>query len=91
VSVQTGTPVPHANVPAWQTLFGVHIEPFAHATHAPALQTLPEAQFVPLATLPVVVQTDAPVVHEVVPARHGFPPGVHGWLGVHTLQLPLMQ
>ncbi len=90
-SVQTGTPVPHANVPAWQTLFGVQAEPFAHTPHMPALQTLPVPQLVPLATLPVVVQTDAPVMHEVVPARHRFPLGVHGWLGVHMPQLPLKQ
>jgi hypothetical protein len=88
VSVQIGTPVPHANTPAWQTLFGVHIPLFVHATQVPALQTSFAPQVLPLAALPVVVQTDAPVAHDVVPTRHMFPPGVHGWLGVHALQLP---
>jgi hypothetical protein len=52
--------------------------PFAHATHVPALHTIPEPQLVPFATLPVEVHTEAPVAHDVVPVRQTFPLGVHG-------------
>jgi hypothetical protein len=90
-SVHTGAPVPQASVPLWQTLLGLQPEPFAHATQAPALQTIPEPQFVPAATFPVCVHTEVPVAHDVVPVRQTFPPGVQGWFGTQDLQLPAEQ
>jgi len=44
-----------------------------HDTQTPALHTMFAPHEVPLATSADSVQTTAPVVHEVVPVRHGFP------------------
>ena len=44
-----------------------------HGTQTPALHTMFAPHEVPLATSADSVQTGAPVVHEVVPVRHGFP------------------
>jgi hypothetical protein len=42
------------------------------------------------ALLPLSVQTEDPVEHEVVPVLQGFV-GWHVWLGVHDMQLPAKQ
>jgi hypothetical protein len=67
-SLQTGTPLLQASVPLWQGPIGDGQEvPAAHATHVPALHTLPLPQPVPLGTLPVTEQTEVPVAHDVAP------------------------
>lgn len=44
-----------------------------HGTQTPALHTMFVPHEVPLATSADSVQTTAPVVHDTVPVRHGFP------------------
>jgi hypothetical protein len=91
-SVQTGLPLLHESVPEWHGAeAGAQLDPTAQVTQVPLLQTMPFPQPVPLGTFPVDVQTDVPEAHEVVPVRHALPPGVHGWLGVHELHVPLKQ
>lgn len=46
-SVQTGVPVPHASVPAWQRFVGVQLVPSLQATHLPAEHTSAVPQAVP--------------------------------------------
>src|ERR1700722_18604182 len=56
----------------------------------PALQTFPVAQAVPSGMLPVVWQTDAPVVHDVVPVLQVVPDGVQALLAAHGPQVPAL-
>ena len=70
--MHTGEPVAHDVVPVLQALVGWQLEPAAHDTHVPALQTLSVPQPAPLASaLPVSVQA---MLGEqtVMPAWHGF-------------------
>jgi hypothetical protein len=91
-SVHTPLPLPQASVPVWHGADeGVHVDPAAHGTQAPLLQTIPVPQPAPFATLPVDVQMELPVAHDVVPAWQRLPPGVHGWPGAHVLQVPFEQ
>lgn len=64
-------------VPAWQGFAGVQAMPAVHDVHAPAAHTRLVPHDVPLATLPVSVQTGAPVVHTSAAVRHGLPLTVH--------------
>jgi hypothetical protein len=65
VETQTCLPVAQEYVPFLQpVLSGEHPAPAAHATQAPALHTIPVPQGPPLATIPVSVQTSAPVLQE---------------------------
>jgi hypothetical protein len=71
-AMHTGEPVAHDVVPILQTLVGWQLEPAAHDTHVPALQTLSVPQPAPLASaLPVSVQA---MLGEqtVMPAWHGL-------------------
>jgi hypothetical protein len=89
VSVHVDTPVEHEVVPVWQTLAGVHVRPAVHALHEPVSHTSFVPHVVPLgALLPVSLQTDTPVEHEVVPVWHGLL-GVHATPAVHALHEPL--
>jgi hypothetical protein len=57
VSEQTGDPVTQVITPVLHMFAGWQLSPCGHATHVPALQTLPGAQPVPLASeFPVSVQ-----------------------------------
>jgi hypothetical protein len=87
----------HVVAPRWHELAGSHGSPSAHATHAPPLHTLPLPHVMPFGTLPDSMQTGAPVLHAVVPVRHGLPatmqlaPATHGThvpLALHTLSCP---
>ncbi len=72
-SVHTGAPVAHWMVAlATQTFVEVQAVPWAQGTHAPALQTCPVPQFVPLATGTPSTQTGLPAVQETVPVMQGF-------------------
>jgi len=82
---------PSTQFPEPQSLVDEQVEPFGRGTQAPALQIFPGAQLVPLATLPVDVQTEVPVAHDVVPFWQTLPPGMHPWLGVHAPHAPLKQ
>jgi hypothetical protein len=91
VSPHTGTPVEHEVDPVWHGLTGVQTAPVVHAAHAPLSQTWLVPHDVPLATwVLVALHTGVPVVHEVVPVRHGFV-GVHAAPAVHVIQVPLLQ
>jgi len=61
-----------------------------HPTQTPALHTMFVPHEVPLATSADSVQTTAPVVHETVPVRHGFPVIVQVEPGVHAMQAPVL-
>jgi hypothetical protein len=66
--VQTGVPVPHASVPAWQRFVGVQLVPSLQATHLPAEHTCAVPQVAPSCWLPLSTHVETPVVHDVVPA-----------------------
>jgi hypothetical protein len=59
-------------VPVWQGLAGTHASPSVQAMQAPLLQTLPVPHAVPLGALADSMQTGAPVLHAVMPTRHGL-------------------
>jgi hypothetical protein len=59
-------------VPAWHGLAGVQASPVVHDTHAPELQTMFVPQAVPLATFADSTHTGAPLLHALVPVRHGL-------------------
>jgi hypothetical protein len=66
VDTQTCLPVEHEYAPFLHpVLSGEHAPPEAHDTQAPPLHTIPPVpQEVPLASVPVSVQTRDPVLHE---------------------------
>jgi hypothetical protein len=64
-------------VPAWHGFAGVHAMPEVHDVQTPVAHTRLVPHDVPLATLPVSVQTGAPVVHTSAAVRHGLPLTVH--------------
>jgi hypothetical protein len=67
----------------------VQASPTVQAVHAPPLHTRFVPQEVPFATFPDSVQTDAPVLQEVVPVRHGFPLTLQLAPAVQLTQLPV--
>jgi hypothetical protein len=89
-SMHTGEPVAHDVVPALHALAGWQLEPAAHDTQVPALQTLSVPQEAPLASaLPVSVQA---MLGEqtVMPAWQGFA-GTQIEPAEHVAQLPAWQ
>lgn len=71
-SLQTGEPVAHEIVPVLHVLVGWQLEPAAHATQVPALQTLSVPHEAPLVSaLPVSVHAMFGE-QTVMPAWHGF-------------------
>ena len=90
VSWQVILPVSQLYVPVWHGLDGVQLPPAVQEAQVPSLQTLLVPQVVPLATVPVSAQTDAPVTQDVVPVRHAL----LGWQAtpdVHITQVPALQ
>jgi hypothetical protein len=71
-------------------LVGWQASPAVHPTQTPALQTMFVPHDVPLATSADSVQTTAPVVHETVPVRHGFPVIVQLEPGLHAIHAPAL-
>jgi hypothetical protein len=67
---------------------GLHAVPAVHATHWPPLQTILAPQEVPSAVLPVRLQAGMPDEHDVTPAWHVLPFGLHGWLGAQAPHWP---
>ena len=61
-----------------------------HDTQTPVLHTMLVPHDVPLATSADSVQTTAPVVHEVVPVRHGFPVTAQLAPGLHAMHAPAL-
>jgi hypothetical protein len=89
-SVHTGTPEVQEVDPVWQAFVGVQVAPVVHALHAPLSQTSFVPQEVPLvAAIPVSVQADAPVVHDVIPVWQAFA-GVHARPAVQGTHAPLL-
>lgn len=91
LSTQRATPVAQESLPWWQALVGLQSPPSAHATQAPALQTIPldpaGEQFVPAGLSPFSTHTEVPVAQEVAPVLHGL----DGWqatFGVHETHIP---
>jgi hypothetical protein len=72
---------PSVGVPATQPAIG---------TQLPVLQTIPAAQVAPSVAFPLALQTDVPLVHEVVPILQAMPVGVQEVPWVHE-QLPPAQ
>ncbi len=89
-ATQTWVPVPQENVPSsLQGFVGWQTPPAVHATQAPALHTWSEPQVVPLAnTIPVSVQTFAPVVQLKIPVWQGLL-GVQGSPAAQPIHDPL--
>jgi hypothetical protein len=91
VSLQTDTPVEHDVDPVWHGLTGVHAAFAVHALQEPLSQTALVPHVVPLARLvPVSLQTETPVEHDVVPVWQALA-GVHETPAVHGAQEPLSQ
>jgi hypothetical protein len=91
LSVQTGVPVPHAVTPVLQGSAGSHVAPASQALQVPPPQTALVPQLAPSVTLaPVSTQTEAPLVHEVVPTWHAFA-GSHPAFATQALQTPPLQ
>jgi hypothetical protein len=92
VSVQEGGLVEQSIAPAWQALdVGVHDAPATQAMHPPLSQSIPAPQEVPLVTsIPVSVQVEVPVAHDVVPWWHALV-GVHVRPGVQATHPPSSQ
>lgn len=64
----------HVTLPVTHGFSGTQSSPAEHETHTPALQIWLLPQVLPLSTLPLSMQTGAPVSQAVVPVRHGLPP-----------------
>jgi hypothetical protein len=62
-------PLGHCIVAAAHVPFALHI---AGSVKTPFAPDWPAPHSVPCPLLPVSVQTDAPVAHDVVPVLHGF-------------------
>src|SRR5262249_871764 len=83
----------------------VELQPFRHwivderhvpfAVHIPCVVTVPfthdwaAPHSVPEPLVPVSMQTDIPVAHDVAPVLHWFV-GWHGWFATHETQLPAL-
>jgi hypothetical protein len=86
-SMQTGEPVAHDVVPVLHVLVGWQLEPAAHDTQVPALQTLSVPQPAPFVSgLPVSLQAMFGE-QTVMPAWHGFA-GTQAVPAEHAAQLP---
>ena len=83
-------PVWQVVLPTWQGSLGAQLLPAMQLMHAPALQTLLFPHEVPFVTFPVSVQTEAPVVQDVVPVRHAVA-GVQLTPGMQVPQTPPLQ
>ena len=59
-------------VPAWQGLLGAQLSPSVQPMQDPPLQILPVPHEDPLAALPDSIQVGAPVLHALIPVRHGL-------------------
>jgi hypothetical protein len=91
-SVQLGVPAEQLRLPLWHgEAVGVHAELLAQATQAPALHTWLLPQLDPSLAFPVCVQTDLPVVHDVLPALHVVPVGAQSTFSVHARHAPAEQ
>jgi hypothetical protein len=73
VSTHTDVPVEHDVVPVLQGLAGWQPTFAAHTEQPPLLHTMLVPHDVPFVTLPVSVQTGAPVSQTIAPVRHGLP------------------
>jgi hypothetical protein len=76
-------------MPAWHGLAGVQAEPAAHAAQLPPLQTMLAPQTVPLGASVDSMQMGVPVLHAMVPRRHGFPATVQSMPATHAPHAPL--
>jgi hypothetical protein len=89
---QVDVPVEQSDVPVLQTLPpGLHVAPAWQAPHVPLLHTCPEPQSVPLAVTPVCVHTAVPVLQSMAPVRHELPPGKHDAPLLQATQPPSLQ
>jgi len=70
-------------------LAGAQASPTVQGVHAPPLHTRFVPQEVPFATFPNSVQTDVPVLQEMLPVRHGFPLTLQLAPTVQLTQLPV--
>jgi hypothetical protein len=83
-SMHTALPVVHEIIPVLQGFAGGQLAPALQPMHAPLPHTLFVPHDVPSVTLPVSVQTEVPVEHDVVPVLHGF----DGWQPTPAVQGP---
>jgi hypothetical protein len=60
-----------------------------HTTHAPPLHTRSVPHDDPLGALPDSRQIGAPVLHAVVPVRHGLPDTTHDDPATQSMQVPV--
>jgi hypothetical protein len=60
-----------------------------HETQLPLMQTKFVPHDEPFVTLPLSVQTGAPLVHTIAPVRQGLPLTVHDAPAWQVMQLPL--
>jgi hypothetical protein len=89
-SMQNGDPVAHDVVPVLHVLVGWQLEPAAHDTHVPALQTLSVPQPAPFASA-LPLSTQAMFGEQtVMPAWHGFA-GTQIDPAEHAAQAPALQ
>jgi hypothetical protein len=70
---------------------GTQGAPSAQVPHCPARHTIPAPQEVPFGWSPDSAQTGAPVAHEIVPVRQGFPDGEQAPPAAQVVQTPLLQ
>jgi hypothetical protein len=92
VSVHTGAPVEHASEPTWQIAEGgVHTAPAKQGLHVPPLQTSPLPHGAPSATLPDSAHRGLPVLHVVVPVRHGLAAIGQVWPALQAAHVPWLQ
>ena len=63
---------------------GLHGVPAVHGEQAPFEQTALVPHDVPLVTFVAPSQAVAPLAHDVVPAWHWLPPGLHTAPAVHA-------
>jgi hypothetical protein len=75
-------------MPPWHGLAGWQADPAEHGMQAPPWQTFPAPQTVPFGWLPDSTQTDAPVLHVVVPLLHGLPGTAQSAPAMHATQAP---
>jgi hypothetical protein len=75
-SLHVGIPDEQSSAPLWQgAAVGLQSAFATQTTHEPLLHTCPLPQSDPSAALPDTAHTDAPVMHEVLPALHVVPGG----------------
>jgi hypothetical protein len=89
VSAQTEDPVVQDVAPVLQRLLGWQVVPDVQPPQLPLLHTLLLPQDVPLATFPVSMQTEVPVVQDVAPVLQTL----LGWqvvFAVQLVQVPLL-